>query len=334
MTSRFWRRTMPAVAAFLLVPSLVAGCAAEAQGDARPLAERDSYHIGLLQIAPAAVLDATVRSFQDELSRSMAPKPVTFDVIDAQGDQSRIASAARDLAGSADDALAVIGTPAVIALARQETHRPVIAIAMGDPVGAGVAESLDWPGGNVTGSVDYVDPAWLLNPIMTVRPAPTRLGTVYDPSNQNMVVWIDALRRAVAAHPGLQLVEATISGPADVASGARSLVGRADAVLVGPDAAVLAGLPAVGSTVGGAGVPVYVSSGGASVDGVLASIGPDYPAVGVLTGRVAATVLLGTPVGEVPFGRPTGVQFVINKKTMDALDLSFPPAILGTATVR
>ncbi|GAA1231169.1 ABC transporter substrate-binding protein [Pseudonocardia alaniniphila] len=334
MTRRFWRRAMPAAAVSLLVSVFVAGCGAGPPGDVRPFADRASYHIGVLQIDSAAVIDATVRAFRDELSRAMAPKPVTFDVINAQGDQSLIASAARDLAGSDDDALAVIGTPAVIALARQETRRPIFALAIGDPVGAGVATSLERPGGNVTGSIDYVDPARLLDPIMTIRPAPTRLGTVYDPSNQNMVIWIDALRRAVAAHPGLQLVEATISGSADIPSGARSLVGRADAVLVGPDAAVLAGLPAVGSTVGGAGVPVYVCGGDANVDGVLASIGPDYPTLGVLAAQAAARVLTGTPVSEVPFGRPTGITFAINKKTMNQLGLSFPQAILSTATVR
>jgi putative tryptophan/tyrosine transport system substrate-binding protein len=327
------RRVPHVVAAALLLGVLAAGCSS-APADDTPLGERDSYRVGLLQIAPATLLDQTVQAFEDRLSAQLAPKKVTVDVVNAQGDQSLIATSARDLAGSDADAFAVIGTPAVIALARQVTDRPVIAIAMGDPVGAGLAAGLDAPGGNVTGSVDYVDPALLLDQIMTVQPAPTRLGTVYDPSNQNMVVWTEALAKAVAAHPGLELVESTISGSADVATAARGLVGRADAVLVGPDATVFAGLPAVGAALGGAGVPVYVSGGDASVDGVLATIGPDYPAVGALAADAAAQVLNGTPAAQVPFGRPAGVEFGINRATMESLGVTIPQSILATATVQ
>ncbi|MFR9807125.1 ABC transporter substrate-binding protein [Pseudonocardia sp. RS010] len=327
------RRAPLAAVAVVLLGALVAGCSS-APGTTTPLADRDTYHVGLLQIAPATLLDQTVKAFEDRLSAQLAPKKVTVDVVNAQGDQSLIASSARDLAGTDDDAFAVIGTPAVIALAKQVTDRPVIAIAMGDPVGAGLAASLEAPGRNVTGSVDYVDPALLLDQIMTVQPTPTRLGTVYDPANQNMVVWTEALKKAVAAHPNLELVESTISGSADVATAARGLVGRADAVLVGPDATVFAGLPAVGAALGGARVPVYVSGGDASVDGVLATIGPDYPAVGALAADAAAQVLKGTPAAQVPFGRPAGVEFGINRTTMESLGVTIPPSILATATVQ
>ncbi|MEU7811796.1 ABC transporter substrate-binding protein [Pseudonocardia sp. NPDC049154] len=327
------RRLLRGVALSGLLGALVAGCSA-APADDTPLAERDTYRVGLLQIAPATLLDQTVQAFEARLGAQLAPKKVEVDVVNAQGDQSLIASSARDLAGSDADAFAVIGTPAVIALAKQVTDRPVIAIAMGDPVGAGLAASLDAPGGNVTGSVDYVDPALLLDQIMTVQPAPTRLGTLYDPSNQNMVVWTDALKQALAAHPGLELVESTLSGSADVATAARGLVGRADAVLVGPDATVFAGLPAVGAALGGAGLPVYVSGGDASVDGILATIGPDYPAVGALAADAAAQVLAGTPAAQVPFGKPSGVEFGINRATMESLGVTIPQAILSTATVQ
>ncbi|HVW42088.1 MAG TPA: ABC transporter substrate-binding protein [Amycolatopsis sp.] len=317
-----------------LAAGLIAGCDSAASAGDTPIADRATYHIGLLQIAPATVVDQTVQAFRDRLTQAMAPKQVTVDVINAQGDQSLIASSARDLAGSSDDAFAVIGTPAVIALAQQVKDRPIIALAMGDPVGAGLADSLDKPGKNVTGSVDYVDPALLLDQIMAIQPVPKRLGTVYDPSNQNMTVWVAALKKAIAARPGLELVESTISGSADVANAARSLVGRSDAVLIGPDATVFAGLPAVGSAVGGAGIPVYVSGGDASVDGILATIGPNYPSVGALAADATVDVLHGTPAGQVPFRRPNGVEFGINKKTLDKLGVVVPPSIMATAVVK
>ncbi|WP_312871632.1 ABC transporter substrate-binding protein [Amycolatopsis acididurans] len=313
---------------------LVAACGTASSGTGSSPAAKDSYRVGVLQMAEATVLDDTVTAFEHKLSALLAPKKVAFELKNAQGDQSLVGGIARDFAGSDDDAFGVIGTPAVIALAQQVRDRPIFAIAMGDPVGSGVAKSLTTPGGNVTGSIDYVDPALLLDQILKIAPAPKRIGTVYDPSNKNMQVWVDALRKAVAAHSGLSLVESSIAGAADVPSGARGLVGRSDAILIGPDATVFAGLAAVGSTAAAARLPVYVSGGDATVPGILASIGPDYPVVGELAAASAAKVLTGTKPGEVAFGQPNGVEFEVNKTTMDSLPVTVPQDILAKAVVK
>lgn len=326
--------------AALLIAALVATLLPAACGSARgvgtdnELAQRDSYRIGILQIAASGVLDATVTAFEQRLRELTAPKKVTFELKNAQGDQSLITSIARDFAGSGKDAFAVIGTPGVIALAQQVRDRPIFALAMGDPVGAGVAKSLDRPGGNVTGSVDYVDPAVMLGQIMKISPAPKRLGTLYDPSNQNMKVWVAALRRAVRTRGGLSLTESTVTGPGDVPTGVRALVGRADAILIGPDTAAFAGQAAIGSTAAAHRIPVYLCGGDAKTNGILASIGPDYPAVGRLAAQAAAKVLGGTPAGSVPFGRPSGVGFQVNDATKRALGVTIPDDVLSPAVAR
>jgi putative ABC transport system substrate-binding protein len=326
------KRLVLLAAAAVAVLSTACGTAGSPAGGTAGV--QDSYEIGVLQMAEASVLDETVKAFQDRLTLELAPKKVTFDVKNAQGDQNLIAGIARDFAGSDRDAFAVIGTPAVIALAQQVRDRPIFAIAMGDPVGSGVAKSLNMPGGNVTGSVDYVDPGLLLDQILTISPKPARVGTVFDPSNKNMEVWVGALRETIAKRPGLSLVESPISGAGDVPTGARGLVGRTDAVLIGPDATVFAGLAAVGSTAAAAKLPVYVSGGDASVAGILASIGPNYPVVGELAAEAAAKVLNGAKAGDVAFGQPNGVEFAINKTTMDTLGVVVPKAILDKASTK
>jgi putative ABC transport system substrate-binding protein len=294
----------------------------------------DSFEVGVLQMAEAEILDDIVGAFEQRLSDELAPATVNFERRNAQGDQSLIASLARDFAGSDADAFAVIGTPAVLALAQQITDRPIFAIGMGDPVGAGVADSLEAPGGNVTGSIDYVEPAIVLGELLKTSPVPRRLGTVYDPSNQAMQVWAADLTAAVEAAGDLELVEATISGPGDIPTAARSLDGRVDAILIGPDATVVGGMEAVGAAAASSGVPLYVAGGDTSTPGILASIGPDYPRVGELAADAAATVLEGTPPGEVPFGEPSGVLLQINQATMEALGVTFPPEVLDGATLQ
>jgi putative ABC transport system substrate-binding protein len=328
------RLTGSVVAAIaVLATAACTSSSSKKEGGSNAAGGTSALHIGVIQIASATVLDDTVAAFKKSLAAQLAPRRVSFDVKNAQGDQSLIASIARNFAESDDDAYAAIGTPAVVALAEQVRSKPIFAIAMGDPVGSKVARTLAHPGGNVTGSTDYVDPALLLKQIMTIAPAPKRIGTIYDPSNQNMRVWVAALRTASKAS-GVRVVESTISGAGDIAAAARSLTGRVDIELIGPDATVFAGLPIIGSTARANKLPVYVIGGDVTTPGIFASLGPNYPTVGALAASAAARVLRGTPAGDVPFGAPKGIEFTVNKQTMAGLGITLPAAIAKTATVQ
>ncbi|WP_230592564.1 ABC transporter substrate-binding protein [Rhodococcoides fascians] len=294
----------------------------------------DTVEIGILQIASAGVLDETVAAFEAELTQQLAPREVKFDLKNAQGDQSLITSLASTMADSDADAFAVIGTPLVIALAGQEKRRPVIALAMGDPVGSKVADSLEAPGGNVTGSVDFVDPALPLEQIMSIEPAPKTIGTIYDPSNPNMQAWIDAFREAVAEYPGLEIVESTVSGTADVSAAARSLAGRSDIQIIGPDVAAFAAMDVIGATALANRIPTYVIAGDPTVPGILASVGTDYPASGRRAADAAAEAINGTDPGTIPFSLPEGIEFTINQQTVDSLGIVLPESISSSGQVK
>ncbi len=313
----------------ILGATTIAAVAALAVASCSPQTETgsdDSYSVGVLVIVQAQLLDDLVGAFTETVQSELGDATVEFDIQNANGDQSLITSIARDFASSDYDAFAVAGTPAVIALAAQVTDRPIFALAMGDPVGAGVAESLEEPGGNVTGSIDFIDPALLLDDIVAIHPDAETIGTLYDPSNQNMQVWMEALT-AAADDAGLTVAESTIATTAEVAQSARSLVDRADVVLIGPDASVIAGLDAVGAAMSNAAIPLYVAGGDATVPGVLGTIGPEYTSLGVSAGINAAAVLLGADVATMPFTVPEGLEIAINPETEAALGIQFPPAI-------
>lgn len=331
-TSPRRRRHAPTalLAALTAAGLALAGCSATPSSTST---DGTSYTIGVFELAQADLIDSVVAAFEKSVKKELGSDvTVTFDLQNANGDQSLTTSLARDFASSDDDAFAVIGTPAVIALAQQIKDKPIFALAMGDPVGAGLAKSLDEPGGNVTGSIDYVEPALLLDKMLKIQPDLTSVGTVYDPSNQNMQVWVKALKKA-AAEDDLTVTEATISGSSDVAQAARSLNGRADSVLIGPDATVIAGLDAVTAAATGSGTPLYISGGDASVAGVLASIGPDYPLTGTSAGKIAAKVLLGADPATTAFAVPTGLDVTINGATAKQLDLTIAQDVLDSATV-
>lgn len=316
------------VLAAALLLTLAAGCGDDDDGaeSAGSAPVQDGAKVAIFSIASDTLLDDLVAGFKEEFlaESGLGADEVEWVDENAQGDPGLIQAIARTLADDDSlDMIVALGTPVVMAMAENEPETPLIAVAMGDPVGAGVAESLDAPGGNVTGSIDYVDPAELLVELAKVEPAPKSLGTIYDPSNQNMQVWIADLKKAVA-DAGIKLETASIASAADVLAAARSLEGKADAFLIGPDAAVITAMPALSEVAIDAGQGIYLVGGDPSIPGVVATLGPDYPELGRSAGAAAAKVFAGADPGDVPFGRPGAIEWNVNATTVDKLQLTLP----------
>ncbi len=182
----------------------------------------------------------------------------------------------------------------------------------------------------MTGSVDYVDPAKVVDEIRKVHPELARIGTVYDASNQNSQVWIADLRSATGER-GMTLEESTIATSADLETAARALVGRVDAILIGPDATVVGGLPAVGQVAATQQLPLYATAADVTTAGLVATLDPDYAALGRMAGEAASEVYTGKAAGEVAFRRPGELVWELNRGTVAQLGIDIPDDLLDRA---
>ncbi|MEI3110842.1 MAG: ABC transporter substrate binding protein [Oscillospiraceae bacterium] len=88
---------------------------------------------------------------------------VTFDYADytknGQADSTTLNQIASDLVADNVDVIIPIATPAALIMqtATEENQIPVVFSAVSDPVSAGLVESLDAPGSNVTGTSDALN---------------------------------------------------------------------------------------------------------------------------------------------------------------------------------
>jgi ABC-type uncharacterized transport system substrate-binding protein len=76
---------------------------------------------------------------------------INIDYLSAEGHGERFPSLAAECLRSEADIIAVSTTPAAQAAKNATRTIPIIMIALGDPVGTGLVDSLAQPGGNVTG---------------------------------------------------------------------------------------------------------------------------------------------------------------------------------------
>ena len=94
---------------------------------------------------------------------------IAFEYRRANGNPGRLAAAAAELARLPVDVIATYGTPASRAAKAATSTIPIVMIRVGDPVAAGLVQSLARPGGNITGNT-------ILAPDLAPEAAATRQG--------------------------------------------------------------------------------------------------------------------------------------------------------------
>ncbi len=76
---------------------------------------------------------------------------INIDYLTADGQAARYATLATDCVGRGADVIVTSTTPLTQAAKQATQTIPIVMIAIGDPVGTGLVDSLARPGGNVTG---------------------------------------------------------------------------------------------------------------------------------------------------------------------------------------
>ena len=126
---------------------------------------------------------------------------IAFDYRYANGVPERLAQAAAELVRLPVDVIATYGTPPTIAAIRATTTIPIVMIGIGDAVGAGLAQSLAHPGGNVTGNtiLGAAVVAKRLQLFKEAVPAVSRVALLWNPDNASSVPMFEEVKVAAAA---------------------------------------------------------------------------------------------------------------------------------------
>ncbi len=109
--------------------------------------------IGYLDSSTASGSAAHIKVFRQELAKLgwIHGKNVDFEYRFAEQKLEGLPQLAAELVRLKLDLIAVVGTPAALAAKKATTIIPIVMMRGGDPVGAGLVDSLARPGGNITG---------------------------------------------------------------------------------------------------------------------------------------------------------------------------------------
>ncbi len=294
-------------------------------GDAA--AEGESVSIGISQIVSHPSLDAARDGFKAALED--AGYDVDWDEQNAQGDQSIAASIAGAFASEDLDMVLAVATPTAIAAAQAVTDIPVLFTAVTDPVGSALVESMEAPGGNVTGTSDAVDVADILELVTRIAPDAETVGIVYNAGEPNAVTQVEWAQDA-AEELGLTIELATADTSGAVQQAADSL--DVDAFFVITDNTVVSALETLIQVAENKQIPVIASEGDSVARGAIATIGIDYYALGYQTGEMAVRILSGeAEAATTPVEVQTELALYLNTGAAERMGVTIPDDLLAEA---
>lgn len=322
-----------AAAAALTLALVATGCGSSGSGgtggSAAASPQAKAYKIGITQIVTHPALDAAVAGFKQGLAEKGFTN-VTYDMQNAEGDMSTASQIAQKFAGEGLDLVLGVATPTTQAVVKADTSTPIVFTAVTDPVGAGLVTDPKAPGGNVTGVSDMLPVEPHLQLIKQIVPNVKTIGVLYNAGESNSVFLI-AKEKEAAAKMGINVVEATASSSSEVQAAAQSLVGRVQAISVLTDNTVVSALESVVKVCEQNKIPLIAGDTDSVKRGAAAAYAFDYKDLGIQAGYMAAKILSGTPIKDIPVEYAQKLQLSVNPTAAQAMGVTLPADLVSKA---
>ena len=246
----------------------------------------------------------------------------------------RLPASATVLVALGPDLLLAGNPQTALALKSATASIPIVFVAVADPVGIGLVQSLSRPGSNITGLATLV-PEFTSKSIEMLRemvPTASKVAILVNPGNpiHRLIVAEELPQIARNLGVALPIVEATTAEELEIAF-ASAAAQHADAIGVFGDPLTVTNAPRVTALAAEHRLPAMYLFRLFATNGGLISYGPDIADLFIRAGGYVDKILKGTKPSDLPVEQPTKFELVINMKTAKALGLTVPPSLLVRA---
>lgn len=287
--------------------------------------------IGITKIVAHPALDALEQGAMEVILESYPD--AQFDNQNANGDMNTASSIAQKFKADKVDLAIGIATPTAQALANTMKSIPVLYSAVTDPVDAGLVDSYDQGGSNITGISDMTpvkDQIALLASLTEIK----TLGHIYTSSEANAQTLANMARKA-CEELGIEFVETTVSNSAEVKQAAQAIIDKVDGIYISTDNTVVSAISAITDVATRKGKPIMSADpSSAEENGVLIAWGFDYYKMGKACGRMAVEVLQGKKTSDIPTEFMTSVDdidLLVNLDLAKELGITIPADLQSKA---
>lgn len=289
-------------------------------------AEGDTYKVGIVQFMDHASLNQITKSMEERLDVLSEEKGVTFDYADyyynGQGDGTTLNQIGAQLIDDDVDIIVAIATPAaqIIQSATEDTDIPIVFSAVTDPVGAGLTESMEKPGGKITGTSDMLNTNAIMDLIFAADPEADYIGLLYSKSEDASTLPIQEAK-AYLDEAGIKYIEKTGTTTDEVNMAVDALISEnVDAIFTPTDNTIMNAELAVFEKLIDAGIPHYAGADSFALNGAFLGFGINYADLGTGTADLVSQILTeGADPATTPVVTYDNGIATVNSETAEAL---------------
>ena len=290
-----------------------------------------SYKVAIVQQLDHASLDEIRVAIEAELDAKAAEKGIAIEYKDfnGQNDATTLNQIGTQVVSDGYDAVIPIATLAAqcMTTACESTKTPVIYAAISDPAAADLTD-IDY----VTGTSDAIPVDQVMQLCQELTPEVQKIGFLYTTSEINAQVTTEQAMEA-AEQMGYETQLMTISEVSELQQAAQSLAQEVDAIYVPIDNTIAQAMPVLAQVGIDFQIPIYTGADSMVQDGGFATVGINYTQLGQKTAEMAAAVLEGTPISELPVETLSEFGTYINQTTAEQIGVEIPQEIAETATI-
>ena len=312
------KKVLACVATSVMAAIMMAGTAMAAE-----------YKVGILQFVDDASLNQIEAAIEAELDARSVEGEDTFvyegNVYNGQADSTTLNQMTTQMIADEVDVIIPIATPAaqIVQAATEDNQLPVVFSAVSDPEGAGLVESMEAPGANITGTSDALNTNAILDLMLTANPDIKSVGLLYSQSEDSSKQPI-ADAKAYLDEKGIAYVEKTGTNNTEVSQAADALVAAGvDAVFTPTDNTVMTAELAIYEKFLDAGIPHYAGADSFALNGAFCGYGVDYENLGTATADMAIEILLGADPAETAVQTFDNGIATVNTETAEAIGLDY-----------
>jgi putative ABC transport system substrate-binding protein len=249
----------------------------------------------------------------------------------AYGELERVPDLIRELAREKVDIFIAGAEPTARMQMEISPETPIVLVAMGfDPVAAGMVQSINRPGGNITGiyarTGDTV--AKSVELLKELRPGLSKVAAFYDrwgkAENQSLEAAVGGL--------GVQLLLVELSEPYDyVAAFGNARKSKAEGAILTFSPRFYSDRRKIAEAAKAQSFPTVSFDSSYTHAGGLLSFGPTRTETWARAGYFIDRILKGEKPGDLPMEQPRTYRLVVNTRTAKALGLAVPESVMVRA---
>ena len=255
-------------------------------------------------------------------------KTILIEERSAGGDAQRMGSIAREVVASKPDVIVTSAVAATVAARQATSSIPIVMMHAGNPVAAGLIETLGRPGGNVTGTMNLTYGGKHVDLMRELLPRVTTLAVLANPTNSNAPLIVEGATEAASKY-GIRVVKAEVSHANDFpAAYAVIRTAHPDGLIVAMEPLLATHNDELIAFAATTRLPAIYDAGEMARRGGLIAYATLFSEHYRMAADYVDKILKGAKPADLPVEQPARFELVINLKTAKALGLKIPKDLL------